>query len=1044
MSKPRIALAILVSILFIPTIGFPVGAEAETIDRFMGDIQEATLDFTAALNNSSLSIEIPSGATVTSASVTLEGVGGTSTGGSTLDFLNGQLNTDVWAYWEEGRGIYPPKVDPRNHKWTVIGNREVPSIQKDDDNHWYTATTDNGQPPFAWPIQLYRFDPLSAGADNITVMWNGMSTCSVNKTNQFHAEVWLYNHTDKEWFKAAEYSSQMKGDVWQNYTFDLPSPFLATDGSVDVAIVGIHSEWMGPMLPAFDVGHLYTDYIGVEVSGSTGIQYPQDVLFSVEGVPVTFVTDNITDPVIIDGSSGLVTAIQEAIDDHPVTPFNITLAFEFLVGRPTAGRLLVKDLLIEYTPLTNEAPSYVGLDSFQMDEDADWTEIIDLDSSFDDDYNQGDLTFELAEIETVPGDPLPISFRLSVATSGNQTLEAKPESDFFGDFPVPYYVDATDAFGLRTRGWMNLTVLQVGDSPSIKDPGTIQAHERSLFSYTLNVTDPDLPDDVFTFSDDSDIIDINSTTGEILWTPGPDQIGSHSFHVSVEDRFGFTDRVLMTINVENSNDPPIITSSLEMTAREGQEASYIIRAEDPDVPFGDILQYGVFADAIEVDLDPTTGRMTFIPTNDHVPSFEITIRVQDLLGETDEVSLTVLVENVNNPPRFDPYGTLTYDQNTDVTLQLMVTDPDLLVELPEPETLIFSGVGHESLMPDANGLISFTAVQSMVGEHTATYTVKDRAGVSDVLTIDWVIVDVNDDPVITTEVISPKEINEDEEFTLVLTGSDVDGDDLSWSDDSDLFDIDSVSGTITITPVQADVGSHPVTIIADDGRGGSAEISFDLVVLNINDEPVITSMLPANGESFKEGESISFTAMADDEDGDTLTYTWKKGTKVLGSGASLPVDDLPSGKNTVTLEVSDGNGGVATSQLTVDIKATVTGSLALPIALLAAVIVIGIVVLLLRRRSRPGLDDDLPPEEPIDDAGGPEAQEEQVLGYAPAGVVDHPTPTLEPPSEVVDDDPSQATTIHQAPEAPTYELEKAEVYRPKDVPEDVPDEAPEE
>ncbi|UCC93305.1 MAG: tandem-95 repeat protein [Thermoplasmata archaeon] len=951
-------------------------AEPITIDTFKGGVDEATLTFTESLLNASLALEMPPGSTIVSASVTIEGVGGQGAESSFLNFTNGELDTDVFAHWNEGRGLYPPSVDPRNHRWNSIANLEVILIAKDDSIHWQTDTRDQlaGQPPGSWPIQLYRFIPNTLGADNVTVTWNGWSACAFNRTNPYHAEMWLYDHSDSAWEEVADYDQDTINDTWINYTIDLPSSYVDTDGSIDVAMVGLPSQWAGPMLPAYDEGHLATDFIGIEVVSKGGIQYPTDVALYIDDTEVTSLTGELTTPLTIDDTFGFADSLQAILDEHPVTPDNVTLGVTFALGSPSAGQLTVRDLVIEYDPPVNEAPTYGGPDTFHLVEDGGRQEVMDLDTLFDDDYNKGLLEFS---IEDVDDSQFPNSMLISVGTGtgGNTTLFVTPEVDFFGG-PVNVTLRAVDTFDAHVTAVVSLMVDQVGDRPVLAAGGSMEAFENTPFHHVFTVEDVDLPDDSFTFSDSSDMFDVDPETGVLDWTPASNQIGEHRFGVTVTDRFGLEDTQVYTIDVKNSNDPPVIISGLTHSAVEDTETVYTIRAEDPDVPFGDTLSYFAFADGVDIDVDQATGRLTFTPANAQVPSFDILIRVQDAIGITAEEVLVVDVENVNDPPVFEDPTELVYDQGEDVAYRLKVVDPDALVELPVPETLTYSGLGPDFLMPDSEGMIAFTADQSMVGDHEATYTVTDSAGAQDVITITWTINNVNDAPVISTSLAD--EVPEDELVNITMEATDLDGDIISWSVNTDLFTIGQFTGTFTWMPAQADVGSHLITFTASDGKGGDAMLTWDMEVLNVNDDPVIDTFGPEDGGSYDEGKGIEFTATASDEDGDFLTYTWKRGNKVLGTGAVLTVDDLEPGEHTVTLLVEDGNGGEATRQVKVEVTSSgmATSTLMWLLLVVVIVVIVGTVVYMRQRYSAPPPEPE-PEPEPEEEADGDEDEPDE-------------------------------------------------------------------
>ena len=76
------------------------------------------------------------------------------------------------------------------------------------------------------------------------------------------------------------------------------------------------------------------------------------------------------------------------------------------------------------------------------------------------------------------------------------------------------------------------------------------------------------------------------------------------------------------------------------------------------------------------------------------------------------------------------------------------------------------------------------------------------------------------------------------------------------------------SGIISGTPLQADIGSHAITVDCTDSGSASASDSFTLFVTNVNDAPDFTSTAVI---AVDEDAAYSYTAAATDEDGDTVT-----------------------------------------------------------------------------------------------------------------------------------------------------------------------------
>jgi hypothetical protein len=892
-----LGIAFLSSPLILLTSSPIASASPVVVEEFMGDVAIANLTFVDDRVNRTLAVELPRGATITNASLVLEGLPGLLPKSFQLDFVNGALGRDVWAYHEEDAGIHPPSVDPLKSGWMGANKKEYMSLPKNDNSYWQTQTNVKQVPPYEWPMQMFHFNPGFSNASSLFISWIGHGFNRMNATNPGHAELWLYNHTGTKWEEVANYSSNLGSDYELNYTTLAPTPFISTNGSVDAIVVGAHSDTQQGRIGN---GELYSDYIEIVLGYDPIIQYPYDITLEIGDTNVTTYYDYLEDELVIDDAYDLKGAIQDLIDGEPVFPGDLMVLFNFSVGNSTMGGLQVRDLVIEYEPVVNLPPVWIGPAEIETLEDAPWTHVMDLFAVFPDDHSTGALTFQVVTVS----DPSNLSARIGWDGS-NRSLEVQGAPDFFGEAMVR--IMATDMFGASVNSSdVTVRVLQTADAPRFVDPGPFEVAEGDPILHVFEVDDPDLPDDAFTFSDSSDWLDIDASTGEISWTPDGTQVGPHRFLVSVVDRFGLSDSINVNIMVTDVNQAPTITSALEIETVQDEIARYTIRAEDPDVPFGDHVSYEAFADGIVINVESATGIMSFTPLNDHVPSFEITLRVTDDLGEKGEAILLVNVENKNDPPVLTINALLTYDQGDEVALQLEVIDPDLGLDLEEPETITFETTGPDEMLSDQEGWIRFTADQALVGEHTVVYIVIDGAGARDSITVLFTILDVNDAPEITNEPPGPTIVDEDEELVIHLQSEDLDGDTVTWSDDSDLMDIDPGTGRIVFTPGQDEVGSHTVTITLSDGRGGEDIVVLNIEVVNVNDAPEITSMLPTTGTKVKAGKTITLSSTAIDEDGDALTYTWKDGDTVLGTGDVLVDVKLKSGTRTITLVVDDG------------------------------------------------------------------------------------------------------------------------------------------
>ncbi|MFO8009216.1 MAG: putative Ig domain-containing protein [Dehalococcoidia bacterium] len=140
--------------------------------------------------------------------------------------------------------------------------------------------------------------------------------------------------------------------------------------------------------------------------------------------------------------------------------------------------------------------------------------------------------------------------------------------------------------------------------------------------------------------------------------------------------------------------------------------------------------------------------------------------------------------------------------------------------------------------------------------------------------------------------------NEDETLEIIISATDPDGDELTYSYENlpSGAQFDNASHTFTWTPVNGQAGTHDgIRLGASDGE----EIVYEEISITVNSgynshpdpEPIEgeadanspPNLQPIGDKSVAEGETLSFTIYASDPDGDALTY----GSANLPRGASF-------------------------------------------------------------------------------------------------------------------------------------------------------------
>ena len=158
---------------------------------------------------------------------------------------------------------------------------------------------------------------------------------------------------------------------------------------------------------------------------------------------------------------------------------------------------------------------------------------------------------------------------------------------------------------------------------------------------------------------------------------------------------------------------------------------------------------------------------------------------------------------------------------------------------------------------------------------------------------------------------------------LRANASDPDSDPLTFSWTTNGGSVEGSGPEVRWNSSGTNPGTYTTKVRVDDGRGGTADCSADILVeVRPNRPPTIACSADRN--SVVVGEPIQLSAAASDPDDDPLTYSWKSsGGRVQGTGASARFDTsgLAPGQYTVTGRVDDGRGRTADCLLYAAVRA---------------------------------------------------------------------------------------------------------------------------
>jgi len=445
------------------------------------------------------------------------------------------------------------------------------------------------------------------------------------------------------------------------------------------------------------------------------------------------------------------------------------------------------------------------------------------------------------------------------------------------------------------------------------------ATEGILYEYTPSATDPDeLPGDsiTWTLANEPSGMTIDDSTGYISWDPGEVEGNSGSISLIANDGHGGTDVDVFSISVTQENDDPVITTTAGITATEDIEYTYNPAATDEDVP-ADTLTWSLSNAPTGMTISSTTGAITWTPDN-VTTSGEVTLTVDDGNSGTDTELFTIAVTNDNDPPEITTTAGTTATEDIEYTYNPAATDEDVPADTL---TWSLSNAPTGMTISSTTGAIAWTP-GNVTTSGEVTLTVDDGNGGTDTELFTIAVTNVNDAPEITTT--AGTTATEDIEYTYnpAATDEDEPANTLTWSlsNAPTGMAISSTTGAVTWTPGNVTT-SGEVTLTVDDGNGGTDTELFTIVVTNVNDAPEITTTA---GTTATEDIQYTYNSEATDVDEPADTLTWSLSNApdgmaidtTTGAITWTPLNDVFI-SGTVTLTVSDGNGGTDSEQFTI-------------------------------------------------------------------------------------------------------------------------------
>ncbi|MEP0870270.1 tandem-95 repeat protein, partial [Trichocoleus desertorum AS-A10] len=532
----------------------------------------------------------------------------------------------------------------------------------------------------------------------------------------------------------------------------------------------------------------------------------------------------------------------------------------------------------------------------------------------------------LANDSDVDRDPLSVSSNTdptngTVVNNGDGTFSYTPTTNFSGTDSFTYVVD--DLQGGTAEATVLLTVTPVNDRPVATNEDVSTGEETAI---AINLLDnaSDVDGDSLAFSVGTNPRNgsvVNNNNGVFTYTPRLNFSGSDSFTYRVNDGRGGTALATVNITVEDVNDAPIARND-RFTGNEDTAFTFSVIANDTDLE-GDPLNVAEFTEVANGTLTPNTdGTFTYQANENFNGSDSFTYVIDDGRGGTATATVNLTIRPGNDAPTAISDDLVT-NEDTLGTINVLANDSD--VDNDTFGVLTFTQAGRGTVRNLGNGNFSYQPLTNFNGSDSFTYTIRDSRGATATSTVNVTVDSVNDAPIARNDTLT---INEDAAATpinILVNDTDADGDALTVINFTEttkgtlLVD----NGTFSYQPNPNANGSDSFTYVIDDGQGGSASATVNIVIRSLNDAP-----LAVNDELTLDEDTLGrINVIANDTDADStfsvLSFTQAgRGTvRNLGNGnfSYQPLTNF-NGSDSFTYTVRDAAGATATATVSVGVN----------------------------------------------------------------------------------------------------------------------------
>lgn len=592
-----------------------------------------------------------------------------------------------------------------------------------------------------------------------------------------------------------------------------------------------------------------------------------------------------------------------------------------IVGQPAHGTLSGSALNVTYTPAAN----YNGSDSFTFKAydgsvDSNVATVAITVTGVNDAPIANGQTVSLAEDTAkaitltgtdIDGNTLTYSI---VSQPGHGTLSGgapnltyTPAANYNGADSFTFKVN--DGTVDSAPGTVTIDVTPVNDAP-VAIPQELVTTENTALSVTLTGSDVEGTSLTFSVTSGPSYGTLSGSGATLLFTPNANFEGADSFTFTANDGDLTSAPATVSITITRTNVAPVAIGQ-NVSTIEDVPVGITLTGTDAD---NDPLTFEVTVEPLHGSLTGTAPNLTYTPASNYHGSDSFSFVVNDGLVDSEAAAVSITIASVNDAPVANPQSKSVIEDNPSV-ITLTGTDVD-------GDSLVFSvetGPAHGSLSGTAPNL-TYTPAANYNGPDSFTFKVFDGSSYSGPAEVSLTVTAVNDAPVADPQSVT---LSEDGSAAIVLTGSDIEGNSLSFNIQTQPTH-GSLSGSganRTYTPNVNYNGTDSFTFVANDGQNNSAPATVGITITPVNDAPIA---LPQT-LSVYEDATLNVLLAGTDVDGDGLTYAVVSGPahgSLSGMAPSLAYSPNANynGTDTFTFTVSDGTLVLSTATVAITVQ----------------------------------------------------------------------------------------------------------------------------